>query len=215
VLWEKDLEHLKGNWARYLDQDGDGIAYRTVPGNKHPMSAYFLRGTGHDEQARYSEEAPIWERNMDRIKKKYDTARRYLPAPVLQSARGAAAGIIGYGSSEAAILEARAMLEADQGLKTDFLRLRAVPFADEVRQFIEQHDRLYVVELNRDGQMYQLLSMSYPASAGKLVSVACGDGLPATGKWVRDSILERAEAPRRTPAARKPRKQAPRKKEVS
>ncbi|HEY2982037.1 MAG TPA: 2-oxoacid:acceptor oxidoreductase subunit alpha, partial [Anaerolineales bacterium] len=107
VLWEKDLEELKGNWARYLDKDGDGIPYRTIPGNKHPTSAYFLRGTGHDENARYTEEAPIWQRNMDRIKKKYETAKKYLPAPIVHSTKGATQGIIAFGSTEAAIQEAR------------------------------------------------------------------------------------------------------------
>ncbi len=105
VLWEKDLEELKGNWARYLDKDGDGIAYRTFPGNKHPMSSYFLRGTGHDEYAKYSEEAPVWYRNMERLKKKYETAKKYVPAPITHKVKGASVGIIGFGSTEAAILE--------------------------------------------------------------------------------------------------------------
>jgi 2-oxoglutarate ferredoxin oxidoreductase subunit alpha len=204
----------QGNWARYLDQDGDGIPYRTVPGNKHPMSSYFLRGTGHDENARYSEEAPVWERNMDRIKKKYETARQFVPAPVLQSVDGAGAGIIAYGSSEAAILEARALLDSEQGLKTDFLRVRALPFTEAVRQFIEKHDRLYVVEMNRDGQMFQLLTMNYPEYAAKLVSIACNDGLPATAAWVRDSILERAPVPAGVAGGRKPKTKTARKKEV-
>ncbi len=85
ILWEKDLEELKGNWGRYLDKDGDGIPYRTVPGNKHPMASYFLRGTGHDENARYTEEASVWLRNMDRLKKKYETARKFVPAPVVRN----------------------------------------------------------------------------------------------------------------------------------
>ncbi len=108
VLWEKDLEELKGNWGRYLDKDGDGIPYRTVPGNKHPASAYFTRGTGHDEQARYTEDADVWKRMMDRLKKKYKTARKYVPAPVLHAMDGASVGIIAFGSTEAAVLESAA-----------------------------------------------------------------------------------------------------------
>src|SRR5512145_3373337 len=111
VLWDKDIEELKGNWGRYLDKDGDAIPYRTVPGNRHPMSSYFARGTGHDEQARYTEDSGVWLRNMDRIKKKYVTARQVVPAPVLQSVKGAQAGILAFGSSEAAIQEARVLLE--------------------------------------------------------------------------------------------------------
>jgi 2-oxoglutarate ferredoxin oxidoreductase subunit alpha len=217
VLWEKDLEELKGSWGRYLDKDGDGIPYRTVPGNKHPMSSYFLRGTGHDENARYSEEAPVWERNMDRIKKKYVTARQHVPAPILQSVKGAQAGILAFGSSEAAIQEARVLLEKDQGLKTDFMRIRAVPFTDQVRAFIETHDQTYVVELNRDGQMFSLLAVAYPDLAPKLVQVACNDGLPATAKWVRDTIVDRMGQirPGAKPAAKpKAKKTASRKKEV-
>jgi 2-oxoglutarate ferredoxin oxidoreductase subunit alpha len=214
ILWEKDLEELKGNWARYLDKDGDGIPYRTVPGNKHPMSSYFLRGTGHDENARYSEEAAVWERNMDRIKKKYVTARQYVPVPVLHAVKGANSGIIAFGSSEAAILEGRALLESEKNFKTDYLRLRAVPFTDEVLKFIEDHDQLFVIELNRDGQMFQLLAGAYPHLAPKLVKVACNDGLPATAKWVRDNILEHAKAPARTAAKPAAKKTAARKKEV-
>src|SRR5512143_3176277 len=97
VLGEKDLEELKGNWGRYLDKDGDGITYRTFPGNKHPLSSYFTRGTGHDEYARYSEEASMWVKNMDRLKRKYETARKYVPAPILYARPGATTGIIGYG----------------------------------------------------------------------------------------------------------------------
>ncbi len=214
VLWEKDLEELKGNWARYLDKDGDGIPYRTVPGNKHPMASYFLRGTGHDENARYTEEAPVWERNMDRIRKKYETAKKYVPAPVLHSTKGASSGIIAFGSTEAAIEEARTMLEADKGMKTDYLRIRAVPFTDEVQKFVEQHDQLFVVELNRDGQMHQLLSLAYPESTMKLTSVACSDGLPATANWVRDSILENAKLPAGNNSRPKAKKTASLKKEV-
>ncbi len=189
ILWEKDLEAIKGNWARYLDQDGDGIPYRTVPGNRHPASAYFLRGTGHDEQAHYSEDPEVWLRMMQRLKRKYQTARQFVPKPILLRTKGARLGIIGYGSTEAAILEARHQLETRHGIKADFMRLRAIPFTPEVEEFIEQHEQVFVVEMNRDGQMAQLLTLEYPQHATRFKSVAYQDGLPASARWVREGIL--------------------------
>lgn len=189
VLWEKDLEELKGNWARYLDKDEDGITYRTVPGNKHSMSAYFTRGTGHDESARYTEDSGVWLRMMDRLRKKYETAREYMPAPVLHATPGATVGIISYGSTESAVLEAIHQLDTQYGIKADFLRVRALPFTDEVTEFVDKYDQIFVVEMNRDGQMKQILTMEYPNRAPYLKSVAYGDGMPASAKWVREGIL--------------------------
>jgi 2-oxoglutarate/2-oxoacid ferredoxin oxidoreductase subunit alpha len=195
VLWEKDLAELKGNWGRYLDKDGDGIPYRTFPGNTHPMSSYFTRGTGHDENARYTEDSGVWLKMMDRLKKKYQTARQYVPAPVLHATPGATVGIIGYGSTEAAILEAMHQLETEQGIKADFLRVRAIPFTDEVTEFVNQYDKVFVVEMNRDGQMNQILTVEYPQRAPYFKSVAYGDGMPASAKWVREGILEKYAIP--------------------
>ena len=195
VLFEKDIEELKGNWGRYLDKDGDGISYRTFPGNKHPLSSYFTRGTGHDEYAKYSEEAPVWLRNMDRLKRKHETAREYVPAPVLHTAKGATVGIIGYGSTEAAIMEAMHQLDTEHGIKAEFLRVRALPFTKEVTEFVKKYDQVFVVEMNRDGQMNQLLTIEYPQMAAKFKSVAFGDGLPAYAKWVREGILAQYAAP--------------------
>jgi 2-oxoglutarate ferredoxin oxidoreductase subunit alpha len=189
VLWEKDLEQLKGIWSRYLDKDNDGIPYRTVPGNRHPASAYFTRGTGHDEQARYSEEADVWQRMMDRLKRKYQTARKYVPRPVVHSIEGAKVGIIAFGSSESAVMEAQHQLATEHKLPADFMRIRALPFTDEVTAFIEKHDQIFVVEMNRDGQMHQLLRVEYPQFAARFQSIAVGDGLPASAKWVREGIL--------------------------
>ncbi|HLO17137.1 MAG TPA: 2-oxoacid:acceptor oxidoreductase subunit alpha [Anaerolineales bacterium] len=189
VLWEKDLEQLKGNWGRYLDKDGDGIPYRTVPGNRHPASSYFARGTGHDENARYTEDSSVWLRNMDRLKKKYETARKYVPAPILYPKPGATVGIIGFGSTEAAILEATSQLETEHNIKADFLRVRALPFTQEVTDFIQKYDQVFVVEMNRDGQLKQILTMEYPEKAANFKSVAYGDGMPAAAKWVREGIL--------------------------
>jgi len=189
VLWEEDLEKLRGDWGRYRDVDGDGIPYRTLPGNKHPNSAYFLRGTGHNENARYTEDAATWARMMERIKKKYNNAAKFIPAPIIDKMENANIGIIAFGSTDPAISEARHQLEMEAGIKSDSMRIRGIPFTDNVSKFIESHEQNFVVEMNRDGQMYQLLLVEYPHLADKLTSVAFNDGLPATAKWVKESIL--------------------------
>jgi 2-oxoglutarate ferredoxin oxidoreductase subunit alpha len=195
VLWEKDLEELKGNWGRYLDKDEDGITYRTVPGNKHPASAYFTRGTGHDENARYTEDSGTWLRMMDRLRKKYETAREHMPQPVLHSTPGATVGILSFGSTESAVLEAMHQLETQHDIKADFLRVRALPFTREVTEFVSQYDQVFVVEMNRDGQMNQILTMEYPDRAPHFRSVAYGDGMPASARWIREGILARYAVP--------------------
>jgi 2-oxoglutarate ferredoxin oxidoreductase subunit alpha len=186
ILWEEDLEKIK-DWQRYKDVDGDGIAYRTAPGNKHPRSAWFARGTGHNEAAKYSERSDDWEKNMARLKLKFTTAAKYVPAPVVERMSGAKVGIISYGSTDAAVMEARDYL-AEGGLKTDYLRLRAVPFTAEVKDFIEKHDVVYVIEMNRDGQMHKILRLEYPEATMKLISLAKHDGLPLNARWVKEAI---------------------------
>jgi 2-oxoglutarate ferredoxin oxidoreductase subunit alpha len=200
VLWEKDLEELKGNWGRYVDKDGDGIPYRTIPGNKHPLSSYFTRGTGHDEQARYTEDSSVFHRNMERLKKKFVTAKEYLPKSVFHMTEGATIGIIAYGSTEAAINEARVQLEKEHGMKTSFMRVRATPFTHDVDDFVHAHEVIYVVEMNRDGQLHKLLTLAYPEAAMSLKSVAYGDGMPASAKWVRERILAKANGTEPVPA---------------
>lgn len=192
VIWEGDLERLEGNWGRYRDADGDGIPYRTVPGNRHPRAAYFTRGTGHDENARYSERPDDWVAQMARLKKKYESTRDYVPEPVVERVDGAKVGIISFGSTDPAILEAREQL-VELDLKTDYLRLRAIPFSAQVESFVKEHERIYVVEMNRDGQLHQLLTLDYPDQAMKLRSVAFMDGLPLTARFVRKSILSGEE----------------------
>lgn len=194
VLWEKDIEELKGNWGRYLDKDGDGIPYRTVPGNKNPMSSYFTRGTGHDENARYTEDSGVFRENMERLKRKFDGARNLLPAPEVRLTKGATIGILAYGSTEPAIIEAMHQLEVEHGIKADFMRIRALPFSQEVKDFIEKHDEIFVVELNREGQLNQLLTIEFPDRAVHLRSIAMGDGMPASARWVRESLLEKFDA---------------------
>jgi 2-oxoglutarate ferredoxin oxidoreductase subunit alpha len=188
VLWEEDLERMNGKWGRYLDADGDGIPYRTVPGNQHPAAAYFARGTGHNEFASYSENDKDYERNMLRLKKKYETARDLVPKPVIDTMEGADIGLLAFGSTEPAIQEARIHL-AEAGMPTDFLRLRAIPFTQEVTDFVRDHEKVYVVEMNRDGQLHQLLSLEYASQCVKLVSIAHLDGLPLTARFVVEAIF--------------------------
>jgi 2-oxoglutarate/2-oxoacid ferredoxin oxidoreductase subunit alpha len=192
VLWEEDLERLKGEWARYADVDGDGIPYRTLPGNRHPSASYFARGTGHDAEAQYSEEPDVWHDNLERLKRKYITARDYVPKPIVEKMPGAKIGIIAFGSSEPAITEARHQLNAS-GIVSDFLRIRALPFTDDVKNFVDEHADIYVVEMNRDGQLHQLLTIEYPGKATCLKSVAYTDGLPLTARRVREMIVAKME----------------------
>lgn len=188
ILWEEDIEKLKDTWGRYKDLDDDGIPYRTLPGNRHPTAPYFTRGTGHDPNARYSEDSENWRNLLDRLKKKYENARQVVPAPVIETMDGAQIGVIAFGSTEPAIQEARHQLAA-QGIATDFLRVRAVPFSPQVEEFVRSHDRIYVVEMNRDGQLHQLLRLDYPDRAMNLISIAYTDGLPLTARRVREAIL--------------------------
>lgn len=187
ILWEEDLEKFKEPWGRYLDIDGDGIPYRTVIGNRHQKAAYFARGTGHDELGNYSEDPDVWKRVLDRIKVKFENAREQLPKPVYRRQEGAKIGLIGMGSTEPAIMEAQDKLQK-LGIQTDFMRIRALPFSDEVKRFIQQHDRNYVIELNRDGQLSQILLIDYPGLSDQLISLSYIDGLPITADWIIKSV---------------------------
>ncbi len=188
VLWEKDLEELQGNWGRYRDVDGDGIGYRTLVGNRHPAAAYFTRGTGHNEDAKYSEAPEVWEKNMARLKKKYETARTLVPGPCIESSEQKI-GFIAFGSTDPAIHEARHILSTQYGIETDYMQIKAIPFSPEVKEFVAAHEKNYVVELNRDGQMFQLLSLDYPDRVPNLKSLAHLDGLSLSAKWVVNAFL--------------------------
>ena len=190
IFWESDLEEHDGEWGRYLDIDGDGIPYRTVMGNKHPDAPYFTRGTGHDEFGKYSEDPEVWMRNMDRIKKKFDTAREKLPKPIYREMEDAKIGLIAMGSTESAVIEAQDRL-ADMGLLTDFMRVRALPFPKEVKKFIKSHERNYVLELNRDGQLHQIMIIEYCDMTDRLISLSYIDGLPMTADWIIKTVVRK------------------------
>ncbi len=179
-------------FARYEDLDGDGIGYRTLPGNDAPHAGYFTRGTGHNAKAVYSERSDDWLENMARLVRKFDTARELVPPPVVDTQAGAKFGILAYGTTRYAIDEARDRL-SQQGIATDFMRVRALPINGDVRQFVEAHDYVYVIEMNRDGQLNMILSAELPDLATKLVSVAYLDGMPLTARWVTETLLAHEE----------------------
>jgi 2-oxoglutarate ferredoxin oxidoreductase subunit alpha len=186
VLSKEDLERL-GGFARYRDVDGDGIAWRTLPGTDHPRAAYFTRGTGHDEEARYSERSEDWEKNLLRLRRKLETARALLPPPVVDD-RGVEVGLVAYGSSHHAVVEARDQL-AERGIPSDYLRVRAYPFAGEVRDFVARHARVYVIEQNRDAQLATLLRGDLaPELAARVRPLARITGLPLDARTVSDAI---------------------------
>src|SRR5688572_29199919 len=157
VLDEAKLKELAGSWGRYKDVDGDGIPWRSLPGT--PAPAFFTRGSGHNELAQYSERPDDYVGNMERLARKFDTAKTIVPAPVAEAETGATVGIIAYGSSHWAVQESRDQLREENGLETDYLRLRAYPFAPSIEEFVRRHERGYVVGQNRDCQMLSLLRM--------------------------------------------------------
>jgi len=188
ILSKEDLDRL-GKFERYKDIDGDGIGYRTLPGTEHPAAAYFVRGSGHNEFAKYSERPDDYERNMERLNRKFETARSFVPRPEVVNTGKSKIGIIAYGTSHWGIVEARDQLRDEYGMETDYLRLRAYPFTREVHDFIEQHDRLYVVEQNRDAQMLSLLKLDVkPELVTRLRSIAHIHGLPLDARSVTDEL---------------------------
>jgi 2-oxoglutarate ferredoxin oxidoreductase subunit alpha len=188
VLNAQQLEEL-GGFARYKDVDGDGIGYRTLPGTDHPAAAYFTRGSGHNEKALYSERPEDYANNMLRLARKFETAKTMVPKPVLQGTGREPVGIIAFGTSHWAVVESRDQLERESGLATDYLRVRAFPFTQEVAEFVASHERIYVVEQNRDAQMLNLLKTNLdPADAVKLHPVLHFNGLPIDARTVTTAI---------------------------
>ena len=185
VLDQKQLAELQ-DWGRYKDVDGDGLCYRSLPGTPGGKGAYFTRGSGHNAYALYSEKPEDYVAVVDRLRKKYETAKSYVPKPVFRQL-GSDRGILAFGSSDPAVLEAQDFL-AGQGLKTDYLRLRALPFTAEVDAFVKGMKVVYVVEQNRDGQMANLLREFYPEHAAKFKNVLHYDGLALDAQTIVDQI---------------------------
>jgi 2-oxoglutarate/2-oxoacid ferredoxin oxidoreductase subunit alpha len=189
VLTEEDIRKA-GSFARYKDVDGDGIGYRTLPGTEHPAAAYFARGSGHNERAQYSERPDDFERNMERLNKKFETARSFVPRPEVFADAKAKVGIIAYGTTHWAITESRDQLLNEHKLQTDYLRVRSYPFTREIHEFIERHERVYVVEQNRDGQMASLLKLDTKAELhARLRSICHIHGLPIDARSVTDELM--------------------------
>ncbi|HEV8725051.1 MAG TPA: 2-oxoacid:acceptor oxidoreductase subunit alpha [Candidatus Binatia bacterium] len=180
-------------FRRYFDQDGDGIPYRTVPGNEHRLASYFTRGSGHDADARYSEDEHDYKYILDRLRKKFETARKFVPKPIIERERGVKTGIICYGSSFEPVREARDRLKA-RGLRTNHMLIRALPLTSEVRDFLAEHDTIYFVEQNRDGQMAAIIKDDWPELGAKIVSVLIYNGLPATPLEVVNQIFAAAQS---------------------
>ena len=189
ILTKEDLDKL-GSFSRYKDIDGDGVGYRTLPGTDHPAAAYFARGSGHNEKGQYSERPDDFERNMERINKKFETARSFVPRPDVAANGKSKIGILAFGTTHWAITESRDQLRDEHKVETDYLRLRSYPFTREVHDFIEQHERIYVVEQNRDGQMATLLKLDIKTElTPRLRSICHIHGLPIDARSVTDELM--------------------------
>src|SRR4051812_4672875 len=187
VLTAEKLKEL-GEWGRYKDVDGDGVAYRTIPGDGLP--AYFTRGSGHNAKGQYSERPDDYVENMDRLNRKFETARKHVPKPLVQMNAKAKIGFIGYGTSDYAIEESRDQLREEMNVETAYFRLRGYPFNEELAAFIDGHDRIYVIEQNRDAQLLQLMKLELtPARQTKLRSVLHYNGLPIDARSITDDVL--------------------------
>jgi 2-oxoglutarate ferredoxin oxidoreductase subunit alpha len=179
-------------FRRYFDQDGDGIPYRTVPGNQNRMASYFTRGSGHDADARYSEDEHDYKYILDRLRKKFDTSRKFVPKPIIEKERGVKTGIICYGSSYEPVREARDRLKA-RGLKTNHMLIRALPLTSEVNDFLAEHDTVYLVEQNRDAQMAAIIKDENPSLGAKITSILVYNGLPVSAGDVVKQIFDAAQ----------------------
>ena len=189
VLSKADLDKA-GSFARYKDVDGDGVGYRTLPGTDHPQAAYFTRGSGHDDKALYTEKPGDYQAIMERLSRKFDTARTLVPGPVVVQTGKSKVGIIAFGSSDFAVAESRDQLMKEHGLDTDYMRIRAYPFSQAVHDFVASHERVYVVEQNRDAQMLSLLKLDLPATeTTKLHSVLHFNGLPMDAESVTAAVV--------------------------
>jgi 2-oxoglutarate ferredoxin oxidoreductase subunit alpha len=188
VLTAGDLERL-GGFARYRDVDGDGIGWRTLPGTRHPKAAYFTRGSGHDDASGYTEKPEEYKAIMDRLARKFETARELVPAPVVVRDEGAKIGFIAYGSTDCALRESLDQIEKRYGQRVDYLRVRAFPFTPAIHDFVAAHERVYVVEQNRDAQLASLLKLDLPnGHVAKLRSILHYNGWPVDAESITEQF---------------------------
>ena len=190
VLTAEDLEAAAERFGRYLDVDGDGITYRTIPGTHPTKGSFFTRGTSRDEYAVYTEEGAAYVRNMDRLVKKWETAKQYVPGPEFyQEEKASAFGMLFFGTTTYAAIEAQDLLQA-QGITLDAIRVKSFPFNAEVQQFIDTHQRVFIVEQNRDAQFKSLIVNELGINPAKLTSILNYDGFPITADVIREKIFQ-------------------------
>ena len=203
VFSAEDLENMSERFGRYLDVDGDGIPYRTYPGTHPTKGSFFTRGTSRDEYAVYTESGAEYVKNMERLLDKWETAKQYVPAPEIINAKGkASVGIIHFGTSKDSTLEAVDLM-AEQGVLVDTCRVKAFPFNQDVEDFVEQHDVVFVVEQNRDAQLRSLLVNDCEIAPKDLVPVLYYEGMPITAKYIASKVLAHVKGATVTPLRRK------------
>jgi len=188
VLTAEDLNRL-GGFARYRDVDGDAIGWRTLPGTRHPKAAYFTRGSGHNDAAGYTEKPDEYQAIMERLSRKFENARKAVPAPEIVKNGTSKIGFIAFGSSDFAVRESLDQIRKEHKLDVDYLRIRAYPFAHEIHDFVASHERVYVIEQNRDAQMESLLKLDLQADqVVKLRSILHYNGLPVDARSITDEF---------------------------
>ena len=190
VLTAEDLDRL-GGFARYLDVDGDGVGYRTLPGTDHPKAGYFTRGSGHNANAQYTEREDDYINNMDRLAHKFEVMRSHVPEPAEETRAGARIGMIAIGSSDYAARESCDQLQAEHGVAVSYLRPRAFPFTTHLAEFIRRHDRVYVIDQNRDAQLLLLMRLELePDLIARLRSVRYYGGMPIDARTITDDVIK-------------------------
>jgi 2-oxoglutarate ferredoxin oxidoreductase subunit alpha len=188
VLTKEDLDRL-GGFARYRDVDGDAIGWRTLPGTNHPKASYFTRGSGHNDAAVYTEKPDEYVEVMERLLRKFENARKLVPPPVIVKDGTSKVGFLAFGSTDFALRESLDQLEKEHGLSVDYMRIRAFPFAHEIHDFVASHERVYVVEQNRDAQLASLLKLDLPAEqVVKLRSILHYNGLPIDARTITEEF---------------------------
>jgi 2-oxoglutarate ferredoxin oxidoreductase subunit alpha len=190
VLTAEDLEKL-GGFARYKDVDGDGVGYRTLPGTDHPAGSYFTRGSGHNEKAQYTEREDDYINNMDRLAYKFEVMRKHVPEPVEEIREGAAIGMIAIGTSDYAVRESCDQLQDEYDIRANYMRIKAYPFTSHLADFIRRHERVYVVDQNRDAQLLGLMRLELDADLiARLRSVRYYGGLPLDARTVTEEVIK-------------------------
>jgi len=188
VLTKEDLDRL-GSFARYRDVDGDAIGYRTLPGTMHPKAAYFTRGSGHNDAAGYTEKPDEYQEVMDRLLRKFESARKLVPAPLAVKQGCSKIGFLAYGTTDFALRESMDQIKKEFGKDVDYMRIRAFPFAHEIHDFVASHERVYVVEQDRDAQLASLLKLDLPAEqVAKLRSILHYNGLPLDARTITEEF---------------------------